>query len=323
MIKIKKEQMDIRKIYNLAVKKGIGSDFRSKEDIFEIFRKEKEVYDKMSAEDREDYDSDRLTNPYSDTRILNVSNNKPIKKVLSGIDIGSGEMMYAEKNRDIDLIIAHHPLGKALSNISDVMHLQADVLNMYGVPINIAESLLKERISEVSRGVNPINHNQVVDLASLFKVNLMCVHTPADNLAAKFLDDIIKKEKISYVGDILRLLKTIPEYKEAAKLGVGPKLFAGSDDNRVGRVALTEITGGTEGSAKIYEKMSQAGIGTVIAMHLSEERKKEAEKAHINVIVAGHISSDSLGMNLFLDDLEEKGVEIITCSGLTRIKRIK
>jgi len=56
-------------------------------------------------------------------------------------------------------------------------------------------------------------------------------------------------------------------------------------------------------------------------MHQSEEHKKEAESANINVVVAGHISSDSLGVNLFLDELEKQGVEIIPCGGLIRIKR--
>ena len=82
-----------------------------------------------------------------------------------------------------------------------------------------------------------------------------------------------------------------------------------------------DFTGGTEGSPKIYEKMAQAGIGTVIGMHISEEHKKEAEAANINIVIAGHISSDSLGVNLFLDELEKQGIEIIPCSGLIRVKR--
>ena len=68
--------------------------------------------------------------------------------------------------------------------------------------------------------------------------------------------------------------------------------------------------------------MAQSGIGTVIGMHISEEHKKEAEAANINVVIAGHMSSDSLGVNLFLDELEKQGIEIIPCSGLIRIKRM-
>ena len=58
-------------------------------------------------------------------------------------------------------------------------------------------------------------------------------------------------------------------------------------------------------------------------MHLSEEGRKQAEKYHVNVVIAGHISSDSLGMNLFLDELQKKGIEIVPCSGLIRYSRIK
>jgi hypothetical protein len=39
------------------------------------------------------------------------------------------------------------------------------------------------------------------------------------------------------------------------------------------------------------------------------------------VVIAGHISSDSLGVNLFLDELEKRGIEIIPCSGLIRVSR--
>lgn len=121
--------------------------------------------------------------------------------------------------------------------------------------------------------------------------------------------------------DLMNLLKEIPEYREATRLGAGPKLFAGSKENRCGKIALTEITGGTSVSPKLYEKMANAGIGTIVGMHISEEHKKEASGANINVVIAGHMSSDSLGMNLFLDELEKRGIEIIPCSGLIRISR--
>jgi len=58
-------------------------------------------------------------------------------------------------------------------------------------------------------------------------------------------------------------------------------------------------------------------------MHQSEEHRKEAEAANINVVIAGHISSDSLGMNIFLDELEKEKIELTPCSGLIRISRVK
>ena len=112
-------------------------------------------------------------------------------------------------------------------------------------------------------------------------------------------------------------------YKEAMKIGAGPKIYVGDKENRCGKIAVCEITGGTEGSPKLYEKMAIAGIGTVLGMHISEKHKEEAEKANVNVVIAGHISSDSLGVNLFLDELEKRGIEIIPCSGLIRVSRVK
>ena len=219
------------------------------------------------------------------------------------------------------MVVAHHPEGKGLAWLSDVMDIQIDILNYYGVPINQAERVTREKISEVARSVSAVNHNRAVDMAKLLNINFINSHTPCDNLAANFLNKEIEKNKPEYLEDIIKIIESIPEYKEAIKIGAGPSLFVGSPDNRCGKIALTEITGGTEGSEKMYEKMAQAGIGTIIGMHMSERNKKEAEANNINVVIAGHISSDSLGMNLFLDELEKQGIEVIPCSGLIRVKR--
>lgn len=312
--------MTQEQIYQLAIKMGIEADLRGKAEVVKDLKRVKEKYAKMSEEEKEEFDTERLENPYADTRIL-VATKKPIKKVLVGIDIGVAELLLAKELGGIDLIISHHPAGKALAGLDNVMHLQADLLAAYGVPINIAESLMKVRIDEVARKLSPANHNREVDAAKLLGYGFMCLHTVCDNLVTQFLKKKIAQEKPEYVSDVLKMLKNIPEYKEAIKIGAGPKLFAGSPENRTGKTVLLETTGGTEGSPKIYHYLSQVGIGTIIGMHMSEAHKKEADKAHINAVIAGHISSDSLGMNLFLDELEKKGIKIIPCSGLIRIKR--
>ena len=314
--------MKIKEIYNLAINKGIEADFRGRGGIERFLKRKKEKYEKLSEKEKEEFDKEALENPFLDSRILNISQDKEIKRILVGIDIEPAEILLAKEIGNIDLIISHHPLGKGLAHLSDVMELQCDVLNQYGVPINIAEGLMKERIDEVARGINARNHQRTVDSARLLGFNLICLHTVCDNLAAKFLKDRIEKEdSLMRIEDLLNLLKEIPEYKEALKIGAGPKIFVGDPERRCGKIAVTEITGGTEGSPKLYEKMAIAGIGTIIGMHMREESKKEAEASNINVIIAGHMSSDSLGMNLFLDELEKKGIEIVPCSGLIRVSR--
>ncbi|PIP23567.1 MAG: NGG1p interacting factor NIF3 [Candidatus Nealsonbacteria bacterium CG_4_10_14_0_2_um_filter_38_17] len=313
--------MKTQDIFNLAIQMGIDADLRGRKTVEKMLQKKKEKFEKLSDKEKEEFDKESLENPFSDSRVLHIADDREIKRVLIGVDIEPAEVLIARELGGIDLIISHHPLGKGLANLHEVMELQCDVLNQYGVPINVAEGLMRERISEVARGLNAKNHQRTIDAAKLLDFNLICLHTACDNLAAKFLKDKVESVELERLEDLIKALKEIPEYKEAMKLGVGPKIFVGTEDRRCGKIAVTEITGGTEGSPKLYEKMAQAGIGTVLGMHISEENKKEAEAANINVVIAGHMSSDSLGINLFLDELEKRGIEIIPCSGLTRISR--
>ena len=316
--------MTIKQIYDLAIKLGMAADLRGADKVKAYLARVKKQYDNLPKNKQTEFDQEKLTNPYSDTRVL-TDNGKNIKKVLVGVDMEGAELLLAKQLGDIDLVMAHHPEGEALADLADVMALQAQVLASYGLPINIAESLTKPRMSEVDRGVSPANHNRNVDMAKLLGLNFMCVHTPADNLGAEFLSDLFKKKakEIETVGDIIELLKTIPEYAVAVKMKAGPMIFAGSEEQSCGKIVVTEFTGGTSGSKEVYEKMAQYGFGTIISMHMSEEHRKEAEKYHINVVVAGHMASDSLGLNLFLDELEKKGVTIVPTSGLIRVKRFK
>ncbi len=320
--------MTISHIYKLAIELGIKHDLRGASVVRARLARLKEQYGKLSAEEKREFDRERLANPYSDSRYFGHRPDKPVRRILAGIDILPSEILLADRlseKKPIDLVIGHHPNGKALAGLHEVMHMQAEIIAGYGVPINVAEKLLHLRVSEVSRSVSPINHNRTVDTANLLDVDLMCLHTPTDNMVASFLKRLIETSatRLEYVGDVLKLLKGIPEYQRAMELKAGPTLFAGSADHFAGRIAVTEVTGGTEGSKDMYERLAQAGVGTVIGMHMSEEHKKSAEKANINAIIAGHMSSDSLGLNLFLDELEQRGIDILPCSGFIRVSRLR
>jgi putative NIF3 family GTP cyclohydrolase 1 type 2 len=314
--------MTIQQIYKLAIEIGIKNDFRTRKEIDEYLKLKKEEYESLPKDEKQYFDKEKLTNPYSDTRIHFDSGKKNIKRIFAGIDVTPGSIYIVEELHG-DLILNHHPVGLALAGLDDVMNYQVDQMEKIGVPIAIAEKLIHKRISEVARGINPVNHYAVVDAARLMKISLMNVHTPGDNLSAQFVLEKIEKAKPRYVKDILKIIMKIPEYQEATRLGSGPMLFSGAKNNRCGKVVVSEFAGGTEGSKEIYKAMANAGIGTIIAMHLSEDHKKAAEEAYINVVVIGHVSSDSLGMNLFLDELEKKGMEIIPFGGLIRYSRIK
>jgi len=201
--------MKIKEIFQLAIEKGIEADFRGKEGIKKLLERKRKKFEKLSLKEKEIFDLEALENPYLDSRIYNIAQDKEIKKILAGIHI-EGEEIFLAKEIKVDLVISHHPMGKGLANLADVMELQCDALNYYGVPINVAESLMKVRIEEVARSIHPYIHEKAVDMAKILKINLMNVHTPADNLAAKFLKNLVESKKPERISDLLDLLLEIP-----------------------------------------------------------------------------------------------------------------
>ncbi len=316
--------MTVREIYEKAVKTGIEHDPRGKEIVQKEIEEAKKRFDDMKEKERDFFDKESLKNPYSDTRILNGTGEEEVKTLIAGIDIEVGEIVLADhlrsKGRGIDLVISHHPEGMAFANLYDVMKIQSDILHRFGVPINIAESLMEGRIKEVERRLMPINHNRAVDAARLLDLPFLCLHTPADNMVATYLQRLFDEKAPYRISDLIELLLDIPEYREAKRVGAGPKVLIGSDRRKVGKV-FVDMTGGTEGAKEIFSTLTQSGVNTIVAMHLSEEHRKEAEKNHLNVVIAGHIASDNLGLNLLFDQILEPSVEVIEVSGFKRIKR--
>ncbi len=316
--------MTILEIYNLAIESGIAADPRGRDGVAKWLDRVKKKYNKLSEQEKKNFDLDRLVNPYGDTRVHYGDPSKEVKTVMAGIDMEEAEIMLGALSQDkVDLIIGHHPLGKALAALDAVMDLQADLMAAYGVPINVAEGVMANRIKEVARSLNPVNHMRPIDIAKRLDMPVMNVHTPCDNLVFQFLQHLMDEKKPETVGEVVELLKTIPEYHEATKNNAGPVIFAGGPENRAGKIVAYDITGGTSGAKELYPELVRAGIGTIIGMHMKDESREEAIKNHLNVVIAGHISSDSLGMNLFLDKLEEKGIKIIPLSGLIRVSRIE
>jgi len=320
--------MKLERLYKNTVKIGIDHDLRGKKEITRIIKEEKDKYEKLTKEEKEFFDRERLFNPYSDTRILNGDPETDVKTAIVGIDMQVGEILLThllnkQRKRKIDLVITHHPEGIALAQLYDVMKMQSDLLAQFGVTISVAEQLMEKRMSEIERRLMPGNHSRVVDAARLIGLPLMCIHTAADNCVTHFLKTIFEKEKPFKLKDALSILKNIPEYKKAAKSQVPPKILSGSENSRCGKIYV-DMTGGTGGSKDIFERYAQSGVSTLIGMHMGEEHLENAKKAKLNVIVAGHISSDTLGLNLLFDEIEkEEKLEFVSASGFERIRRPK
>lgn len=317
----------LREFYNKAISIGMENDPRGKDIVLNDLAAKKRDFDSLKEDEKEFFDPETLQNPYTDSRILNGSGDEDIRSILIGIDVEVGEVLLCdrlkEKGTGIDLIVSHHPEGRAYAKLYDVMRIQSDILNRFGVSISTAEGLMENRMKEVERKLMPVNHTRAVDAARLLNIPFICLHTPSDNMVATYLQRTFDEKRPYTVSDVMDILKAIPEYRDGAFNGAGPNILIGSKTRKAGRI-FVDMTGGTEGSKNIFESLVSSGINTIVAMHLSEEHRKEAEKNHLNVVIAGHISSDNVGLNLLLDELigaEGMQLRIYECSGFRRFSR--
>jgi hypothetical protein len=315
----------LKDIYRCVVETGIDADERDRTEIDRVLDETRKRYDKLDEEEKGFFDIEKLTNPYSDTRICAGDPETEVRGIFVGIDMETPEMLLAERLRErgerIDLVLAHHPEGLGYANLHEVMYLQADLWAAQGVSIAAGDALIAPRAEEIRRRVSPSNHYRAVDAASLLGLACMSCHTPADNSVHAFVQRFCDEAQPDTLDELVKALRTVPEYAEGARKGYGPTIVQGKGSARPGRM-VADMTGGTEGPIDALDRLSAAGVGTLVGMHYSEEHRTRAEQLKLNLVVAGHISSDALGMNLMLDAIERAGdVGIICASGMVRVRR--
>ena len=331
--------MTLQEIYELGIEMGIKADPRGEEAVKRLLVRTKKDYEELSDKKKKYFDKESFINPYSDSRILFGDPRTKVRKLMAGIDGDASEMLLADRlnhpstglrlrgrsdsrssGLGIDLVVSHHPSGHALSSLYEVMDIQIDLFADAGVPVNVAHALFEERKAAVRRRFNPLNHTQSVDTARLLGIPLLSFHTIWDNLGHTFMKKYINARKFDLVSDVLDYINELPEFIEAIKGKNGPFVVSGSEKHRAGKIVVG-FTGGTSPSKELYMEMAKAGVGTIVEMHVPEESVQELKKLHINVIDCGHMAADSIGANFFLDEIEKKGVEVIPCSGLIRVRR--
>ncbi len=317
--------MRLQAMYESAYRAGIAADPRGRDGVARMLQRAQRDFEELPERKRWEFDQETLANPYADTRILVGDGELEIARILVGIDLEVGEVLLADalrvKGKPIDLLLAHHPEGRALARLEEVMGVQADVWRNFGVSIAYGDAMMGDRGLEIMRALHPRNNERAIAAARLLGLPFMCCHTPADNSVNRFVQaqcDELGSD--STVEELLDMLKSIPEYRQAVLEGTGPVLFEGGSNRRTGKI-MVDMTGGTSGPVDALGKLAAAGVGTIVGMHMGEDHRKRAKEERMNVVIAGHVSSDSLGMNLIIDAFEREGVEVVSCSGFTRVSR--
>ena len=237
-----------------------------------------------------------------------VSGNN-IRKILFGIDAGVPELLLA-RQLGYDAVIAHHPQGgTATVDFHRVFRRHVQQMVAAGVPMEEAERAVKRRLEELEVEAHTRNYGHTVDIAGLLKMPYMNIHTPLDEVGRKIMTERIngRIRKNSTVQDVISVLKELPEFKNAL---TEIKIRLGKAENSAGKVVVSHGAG-TNGGYEIAKTYFRYGVGTVVYIHirLGDLEILKAEKRG-NLIVAGHIASDSVGINPLIHELERRNVSI-------------
>lgn len=242
---------------------------------------------------------------------------KDIKRVLIGIDMEVPELLLA-KELDFDAVVSHHPKAEtARIDFAKVMDVQIDKMVEFGVPINRAQKALRKKQKTVEISSHVSNYDRHASAAKLLNLPYMNIHMPADligeRFVQKYLNEKFDNQPKAVLEDVIDALNELPIYKNAL---ASPVIRVGGPKDYVGKIAVL-YAGGTNGGTDVYKSYFDAGVGTIICMHVPEDVIKAVNEQNIgNVIVAGHMPSDSIGLNAIIEAWEKEGLEVVKMSGI-------
>jgi len=256
-----------------------------------------------------------LSNVPADTAIYQEGG--AIRRILFGIDLGAAEIVLA-KGLGYDLVITHHPAGdEAILNFHQVYDRHADQLVTSGVPASVARRAVAA-FHEDRRILDSIqNYDHAPSIARLIGLPYMNIHTPLDEIGrrrmAEAADAVPTSASVKDLADHLR--QSFGEFRHAL---TGIEVRVGRPDNTVGRVVVSHGAG-TNGGYSVAKAYFDHHVDTVVYIHCRPEdsRRLQADFPNgKNLLVTGHIASDSVGINPFIAALRERGLEVTPVSGI-------
>ncbi len=252
--------------------------------------------------------------PY-DTNIIVEGEN--IKKVLIGIDMETPELLLAQQ-LGFDCVVSHHPKADScVVDFAKVMDVQIHRMVKSGVPINKAQKALRKMQESIDLGRHASNYDRVSSAARLMKMPYLNIHIPADFITEEIvqskLDSAFLNKPETKLKDIIEELNSWEYYKGKV---AQPVIRVGSNNDYAGKIEVL-MAGGTNGGVDVYKAYFEAGVGTIIAMHVPENVKDAVIEQNIgNIIIAPHMPSDSIGLLEIVKAWRNKGLEVTCMSGI-------
>lgn len=240
---------------------------------------------------------------------------RDLKRVLVGIDIGEAELLLA-KQQGFDAAIAHHPSGgSSRVRFHQVLTRHVEMMMAQGVPGEVAWEAVKDLIMEREVSGHASNYDRSPSIARLLGMPFLSIHTPLDEIGRqRMVGSLDSCSEDASIGDAVDALNTMEEFQRAE---TDIEVRHGGPENPLGRWAVAHGAG-TNGGYPVAKAYFSHGVDTLLYIHISpgdlRRLREDASLRGKNLLVTGHIASDSLGINPYVKRLRDLGVEV-TCIG--------
>lgn len=236
-----------------------------------------------------------------------------IRRVLVGIDLEGPELLLA-KGEGFDLALAHHPAGgTAVLRMDEVFARHVGLLVGAGVPEAVAWAAVEGRTFEDRIAGQTRNYARLPALARALGIAYMNIHTPLDEIGrARMAQAAAELSPTNTVADLMAHFQAqFGEFRHALTSISCP---VGSPEHRLGKVAVAHGAG-TNGGYPVAKAYFDHGVDTVVYIHVSPADARRLREEYAgqgkNLVVTGHIASDSVGINPFLEALRQRGLGVV------------
>ncbi len=240
-----------------------------------------------------------------------------VRRVLIGIDIGASELALA-KESGFDLALSHHPMGgTAFVDFHHVVERHVGQLEAAGVPHDEAAEAVVGLVEEARIRNRSRNYDHAPSIARLLDIAYMNIHTPLDEIGCRRMARAVATlAPTDTVADLItRLRESFGEFRNALT-PIEP--LVGALGSPLGRIVVSHAAG-TNGGYRIAKAYFDHGVDTVIYIHClpsDVRRLREEFPQGKNLVVTGHIASDSVGINPFIDALRGEEIEVTAITGI-------
>ncbi len=308
--------MDLREFYERSVTIGIEVDVRGRATIESELSALREACERLPAAARLGFDTERLHNPFGDTRLVHGDPETELAGFVTGIDIGEDAFRLVEQlrseGRRVDAIVSHHTSGWGLRAIEDVLSAQFHRIVDAGVPEDRAEPLMREFATTKWQAWS---RDHKLELARRYDIPVLLVHTPADNCHLAHTIELMDEARPATLAEAVEALSVVPEMGHLEGRGDGVRIVVGDPDRPLGK-AFCAMGCGWNPSADVLTALAEAGVSTALMVTPAAPLADAAREAGIAVIGMPHEGQDSFGMSrLYARVIGREDISIYPCGG--------